>query len=139
VLSLGQFVRALYAQSPGEQTQLADRCFQVAAQRGWTRPSGQIVAVYLIQFATPADARSYALSAEAGDLSDPANRLHLAVSGISDGILIEDPSLDKYGNTRSRLLGDQGNVAILIHVFEPARLPSHASSVSLLRKQVARI
>lgn len=139
VLSLGQFVSALYPQNPAYRSQLVDRCFQIAAQRGWTQPSGEIVAVYLIQFQTPADARSYALAAEAGDLADPLNRVHVAVSGVSDGILIEDPSLDKYGNTRTRLLGDQGNVAIIIHVFEPARLPSHAVSMSLLREQAARL
>ena len=58
---------------------------------------------------------------------------------MSDGILIEDPSLNDFGDTTTRLLGDRGNVAILIHVYTPARLASQAFSASLLRQQAARI
>ncbi|HEX6931004.1 MAG TPA: hypothetical protein VF162_02590 [Streptosporangiaceae bacterium] len=137
--SLDQFVSTLYSSAPREKDRLIARCFQVAAQQGWVLPSGRIVAVYLVQFGTPADARSYALAAQSADIADPRNKLHDAVKGVSDGILIEDPTPDKYGNTVSRLLGDKGNIAIIVHVFVPAHLPLRASATRLLLRQAARL
>jgi hypothetical protein len=61
------------------------------------------------------------------------------VISVPDGMLIEDPSLNEFGDATARLIGDRGNVAIIIHVYEPARLPSQALSISLLREQAARI
>ena len=137
--TLGQYVTTLYSKAPDEKGRLIQRCFQVAAQQGWVLPSGRIVVVYLAQFGTPADARSYALATQSADIADRRNKLHDAVSGVSDGILIENPKQDKYGNTESRLIGDKGTVAIIIHVFEPAHLPSRTSVTPLLRRQAARL
>ena len=137
--SLDQFVRELYPQAPSfEKRRLVARCFRVATQQGWVLPSGRAVAVYLVQFGTRLDARSYALAVQSADLADPRNKLHGAVRGVSDGILIEAPKLDKYGNTLSRMIGDKGNVAMIIHIFVPAHLPSRTSAVPLLRRQAAR-
>ncbi len=128
--SLDQFVRELYPQAPSfEKRRLVARCFRVATQQGWVLPSGRAVAVYLVQFGTRADARSYALAVQSADLADPRNKLHGAVRGVSDGILIEAPKLDKYGNTLSRMIGDKGNVAMIIHIFVPAHLPSRTSAM----------
>lgn len=137
--SLDQFVGTLYSSAPREKARLVARCFQVAAQQGWVLPSGRIVAVYLVQFGTSADARSYALAAQSADLADRRNKLHGAVNGVSDGILIEDPAPDKYGNTVSRLIGDKGNVAIIVHFFVPAHLPLRTSATRLLLRQAARL
>ena len=137
--SLSQYMSTLYPNAPFEKGRLVARCFQVAAQQGWELPSGEIVAVYLAKFGTPADAQSYVLSTQTADLADPNNKLHRAVSAVSDGILIEAPGLDKYGNTLSRLIGDQGDVAMIIQVFFPARLPSSSFATSLLRQQAARL
>lgn len=137
--TLEQYVTTLYSSASYEKRRLIQRCFQVAAQQGWVMPSGRIVVVYLAQFRAPADARSYALATQSADIADPRNKLHDAVRGVSDGILIEDPKQDKYGNTESRLIGDKGNVAIIVHVFEPAQLPSRRSATPLLRRQAARL
>lgn len=94
---------------------------------------------YLAQFGNSADARSYALATQSADLDDPRNKLHSSVSGISDGMLIEAPGLDKYGNTESRLIGDKGNVAIIIHVFEPSHLPSRNLLTPFLIRQASRL
>jgi hypothetical protein len=138
--TLEQYVTTLYSRAPRyEKRRLIQRCFQVAAQQGWESPSGRMVVVYLVQFRTPADARSYTLAAQSADIAEPRNKFHDAVRGVSDGVLIEDPKLDKYGNTLSRLTGDKGNVSILIDVFEPAHLPSRTSVTPLLRRQAARL
>ena len=139
VLSLDQFISELYPQDPAEKARMVGRCFEVAAQQSWTVPSGETVYVYLIQFGTNTDARSYALAGEQGFLADPLDKSHSSVSGVSDGILIQDPTLDKYGNTRSWLLGDQANVTIMIQIFVPAHLPASSVGPSLLRQQAARI
>ncbi len=137
--SLDQFVSTLYSRAAFEKRRLVARCFHAAAQQGWVLPSGRIVAVYLVQFGTPADARSYTLAAQSADVADPHNRRRGSIRGVSDGILIENPALDKFGNTVSRLIGDKGNVAIIIHLFVPARLPSRTSAIPLLRQQAARV
>jgi hypothetical protein len=46
------------------------------------------------------------------------------------------PKLDSYGNTLTRLLGDAGNVAVIIHVFVPART-DNAAVARVLRQQSA--
>jgi len=61
------------------------------------------------------------------------------VAGVSDGIQIGHPALDQYGNTLTRLLGDKGSVAILIHVFVPAHIEPLAPAAALLRSQAARL
>ncbi|MGN6679538.1 MAG: hypothetical protein ACTHKL_17390 [Streptosporangiaceae bacterium] len=137
--TLDQYIATLYSKSSHEKARMVARCFQVAAQQGWTWPSGRIVAVYLAQFGTHADARSYALAAQSADLADPLNRLHNPVSGVADGILIEAPKPDKYGNTVTRLIGDKGNVAIIVHIFMPAHLPRWAFAMGILRHQAARL
>jgi hypothetical protein len=43
------------------------------------------------------------------------------VPRVTDGKGLGAPKLDTYGNTLTRVLGDVGNVAIIIHVFMPAR------------------
>jgi hypothetical protein len=87
---------------------------------GHDAPPPAIVAVYLAQFGTDADARSYGLAAQSADLADRRNELRTAVTGVSDGILIEAPAPDKFGNTVTKLIGD---VAIIVHIFLPAHLP----------------
>jgi hypothetical protein len=138
-LSLNGYLRLLYAGNPTEGDRLTARCFQAAATRAWSESSGVIVAVYMVRFATSADARSYALAAQAADMADPLNKLHTTVTGVADGMLVQDPTLDKYGNTLSRIIGDKDNVAIIIHVFAPAHLPATSFADSLLRRQSARI
>jgi hypothetical protein len=137
--SLDQYVKTLYSSSPSEKARLVARCFRVAAQQGWVLPSGRIVAVYLAQFGTHADARSYALAAQSADLVNRRNKLHGPVSGVSDGMMIEAPAPDKYGNTVTRLIGDKGKVAIILHIFVPAHLPQRAMAMRLLRHQAARL
>ena len=137
--SLNQLLSVLYPGNSIERGRFVARCFQVAAQQGWAAASGQIVAFYLLQFGTPADARSYALADQSADLADPLNKQHSTVSGVSDGIAIDAPALDKSGNTIVRLIGDKGNVALIIQVFTPAHLPSPASAAKLLRQQAARL
>lgn len=138
VLSLSQYVHILYAGRASIVAQLTARCFQIAANRLWVTASGTIVAIYLSRFATAADARSYALFTEAGDLSAPTVTGHEPLPGVSDGVAVQHAKLDKFGNTFTDLLGDKGNVAIIIHVFVPARLATIAQDRSLLTAQSAR-
>jgi len=49
--SLDQFISTLYSGQTSEKARLVARCFQAAAQQGWVTPSGQIVSIYLVQFA----------------------------------------------------------------------------------------
>lgn len=138
VLSLRGYVRVLYAGEASIGAQLRARCFQIAASRLWVTASGTIVSIYLAQFATAADARSYMLFTESGDLGLPSVTSHVPVPGVSDGLAVQHAKLDKYGDTFTDLLGDRGNVAIIIHVFVPARLPTLAQDRALLTAQRAR-
>lgn len=139
VLRLNAYVQALYGSSTDIVAQLQARCFQIAVHRLWVTASGSIVSIYLARFATPADARSYELFTEAGDLGATGVTGHLTLSGVSDGIAVEHGGLDKYGNTLTHLLGDRGNVVMIIHLFMPARLATSAQDRSLLEAQNARI
>jgi hypothetical protein len=39
----------------------------------------------------------------------------------------------------TRLIGDKGNVAIIVHIFVPAHLPRRAFATRILRQQAARL
>jgi hypothetical protein len=67
--------------------------------RTWRTPDGIITSIWLIEFATSDDARSYVLSTELGDGSDPVNKVQFAVPRVSDGIGIARPTLDNAGFT----------------------------------------
>lgn len=138
-LSLNAYVQQLYSDPAYETPRLRARCFQFAVHRWWATGTGQIVSIYLIQFGSAADARSYALATEAADLKGAGNTTHAAVPGVPDGIQIGHPAMDNYGNTLTRLIGDQSSVAILIHIYEPAHLDPPAKAAALLRNQSYRI
>ncbi len=137
-LSLADYISALYPGNHAEQQKITARCFQAVAHREWETSGGTLVSIWLIQFATAADARSYTLSTESADSADPANKVKLTVAAVGDGIYLADPKLDQDGNTFTRLLGDRGNVAMIIHVFVPARL-NQAAAVRVLKAQDARL
>jgi hypothetical protein len=120
-MSLTGYMHELYTSDPSEQQRLAALCFQTAVHREWTAPDGTITSVYLIQFATASDARSYILGTEQADAADPANTDVFPVRRVADGKGLGAPKLDTYGNTLTRVLGDAGNVAMVIHIFVPAR------------------
>jgi hypothetical protein len=138
VLSLDDYTSALYTDSKSEQPRLMARCFQTAVHREWATRGGTVVSIYLIQFATAADARSYTLSTESADSAEPANKVKLTVNGVGDGMYIADPGLDRYGNTFARLLGNRGTMSMIIHVFVPARL-NQPVAVQVLKAQYARL
>jgi hypothetical protein len=133
-MSLRDYVNALYTNDPTEQQSLTARCFQTAVHREWTSPDGTGTSVYLIQFGTVADARSYILSTEQADTADPANTDVFPVPRVADGRGLGAPKLDSYGNTLTRVLGDAGNVAIIIHIFVPARI-DNSLATRLLQQQ----
>jgi hypothetical protein len=138
VLSLDDYISALYPDNKSEQPRIVARCFQTVVHREWEARGGTLVSIWLIQFATAADARSYTLSTESADSADPANKVKLAVNGVGDGMYIADPTLDQDGNTFTRLLGDRGNVSMILHVFVPARL-NQPAAVRVLKAQYARL
>ncbi len=139
VLSLSDYMHEVYPDNPTEQAHLVARCFQTAVHRTWVTPGGTITSVWLIQFGTRADARSYTLSVEQGDVAlVPAGTAKFTVPGVADGMGLGDPTLDKYGNTLTRLLGDAGNTSIIIHVFVPAETNNAAAS-QVLQAQNARL
>jgi hypothetical protein len=140
--SLHAYVTQLYGNSAvnHEQALLASRCFQTAVNGEWQTHAGTLVSIWLVQFADNAGARSYALGQQQEDLTlTGAHGRWEHVSGVSDGLLIQDSGLDKYGNSFSRMFGDSGHIMILIHVFVPARWDSEPSMAALLRDQAARI
>jgi hypothetical protein len=139
VLTAGQFAGEFWQGEPLARFRLSARCFRIAAQVNWYAPSGAVTVIWLVKFATANDARSFALMVQAGDISDPRNSVHMALNGVADGMLIGRPSLDGYGNMRSLLIGDRGNVAIAIHLFTPAHLPQRSAADALLRRQAAHI
>jgi hypothetical protein len=137
-LSLDDYISALYPSHQSEQQKLTARCFQAVVHREWETRDGTIVSIWLIQFAAAADALSYTLSTESADSADPANKVKLSVPGVSNGIYLADPKLDQDGNTFTRLLGDRGDVSMIIHVYVPAKL-SQAAAVRVLKAQYARL
>jgi hypothetical protein len=137
-LSLDDYISALYPGNRSEQQKITARCFQAVVHREWETSGGTSVSIWLIQFATAADARSYTLSIESADSADPANKVKLTVTGVGDGRYLADPALDHDGNTFTRLLGDRGDVSMIIHVFIPARL-GEATAVQVLKAQYARL
>lgn len=139
VLSLSDYMRELYPDNSAEQARLVARCFQTAVHRTWLTPDGTTVSVWLIQFGSHAEARSYTLSVEQGDASVvPAGTAKFTVAGVADSMGFGDATLDKDGNTFTRLLGDAGNTSIIIHIFIPAETNDAASS-QVLKAQNARL
>jgi hypothetical protein len=140
--TLHAYVTYLYGRSAvgHEQALLEARCFQIAVNGQWQTAGGTLISIWLVQFADSAGARSYALGQEQTDLNLMGRRGRAAnISGVSDGMLIQDPGLDKYGYTFSRLFGDRANVMILIHVYVPGKWDSESSMADLLRAQASRI
>src|SRR5215471_15323219 len=128
VLSLRGYLNALYPGNAIEQQRLTTRCFQTAVHRGWQAPGGTIISEWLTQFGTAADARSYTLETEQADAADPANTDKFTIAGVGDGMGLARPALDKYGNTFTRVLGDAGNVSMIIHIYIPARTNNTAAA-----------
>jgi hypothetical protein len=60
------------------------------------------------------------------------------VAGGGDGLGLTGPALDKYGDTFTYMLGDAGNISMIIHVFVPART-DNAFAAQVLRAQDARL
>jgi hypothetical protein len=138
VLSLRDYMNELYPGNSTEQLRLTTRCFQTAVHRTWQMPGGTVTSVWLIQFGTAADARSYTLATEQGDAADPANTDKFTVAGVADGMGLARSALDKYGNTVTRLLGDARNTSMIIHIFIPARTDNMAAA-HVLQHQNARL
>lgn len=138
VLSLRDYLSELYPGNAAEQQRLTFRCFQTAVHTTWQSPDGTVTSIWLIEFGTAADARSYTLSTEAADRSDPANSDVFQVPGVGDGLGLGRPRLDQYGNTLTRLLGDAGNVSVIIHIFRPAATANPAA-IKVLQAQNARL
>ncbi len=139
VLSLSDYMQELYPDDSAERARLVTRCFQTAVHRTWLTPGGSTVSVWLIQFDSHADARSYTLATEQGDASAvPAGTAKFTVAGVADSMGFGDPTLDQDGNTFTRVLGDAGNTSIIIHVYIPAKINDAASS-QVLKAQDARL
>jgi hypothetical protein len=139
VLSLSDYMQELYPDNSDERARLVARCFQTAVHRTWLTPGGTTVSVWLIQFGNHADARSYTLSTEQADASAvPAGTAKFTVAGVTDSMGFGDPTLDKDGNTFTRVLGDAGNTSMIIHIFIPAETNDAASS-QVLKAQNARL
>jgi hypothetical protein len=139
VLSLRDYLNALYPGNSTEQERLVARCFQTAVHREWQTPGGTTVSVWLVQFGTRADARSYTLAIEQGAAaSAPAGTAKFTVPGVADSMGLEDPTLDQYGNTRSRMLGDAGNTSIIIDIYVPGG-DNNAAASQVLQAQNARL
>jgi hypothetical protein len=139
VLSLHDYLDELYSGNSAEQAHLTARCFQTAVHRTWQTPAGTTVSVWLIQFGTGADARSYTLAGEQGDsAAASAHTARFTVAGVADSAGFADPTLDQYGNTFTRALGDTGNTSIIIHVYVPGETGSAVAS-QVLQAQNARL
>jgi hypothetical protein len=137
VMSLSDYVKALYTSNPSEQARLVARCFQTAVHREWETPGGTIVSVYLSQFGQAADARSYTLSTEQGDVSAaPAGSAKFSVPGVADSMGLAVLKLDSFGDTLTRVIGDSGDTTMIIHVFIPAQA-NNAESSQILQAQNA--
>jgi hypothetical protein len=140
--TLHAYVSDLYARSAldHEEALLEARCFQTAVNGQWQTAGGTIVSIWLVQFADSGGARSYALGQEQTDLSLMGRHGRWAdVSGVLDGMLIQDSGLDQYGDSFTRMFGDRGNIMILIHVDVPGQPDSEDSMTALLRAQADRI
>jgi|SRR6185312_430897 len=139
VLSLSDYMQELYPDNPAERARLTARCFQTAVHRTWQTPGGTTVSVWLIQFGSHTEARSYTLSVEQADASVvPAGTAKFTVAGVADSMGLGDATLDKDGNTFTRVLGDAGNTSIIIHIFIPAETNDAVSS-QVLKAQNARL
>lgn len=138
VLSLDDYMNELFPTYSPERQLLTALCFQTAVHRTWRSPGGTVTSVWLIQFRTAADARSFTLKTEQGDKAEPGNSDVFRVAQVSDGMGLANPKLDKYGNTYTHLLGDAGNVAVIIHIFLPVRT-DNAAAAAVLQAQSARL
>ncbi len=139
--TLNGFVAYLYGKdSNHEKSFLSGLCFKTAVNGQWHTSAEVIVSIYLVQFALPAEARSYALGLEQADIGAVGKHgRHAKVPGVADGMIISVARLDSFGNTLTRLIGDAGSVAVLLHVFVPATLQPAATMDALLREQVSRL
>jgi hypothetical protein len=138
-LSLSQFVGALYSASQNQGPVLTALCFEAAARRAWLLPSGQITVIYLVQFGDAAQAQSWILRTIDGDSKLPKISGSTTVHGVTDGTILYQSSLDQAGNTLCHVLGLNGDVAILIHVYNPGHLPALGRVARVLRAQDARL
>jgi hypothetical protein len=139
-MTLDQFLKELYPSSPSERTLLQARGFQTAAARCLDTSGGQEDCFYLIQFSAPDGAQSYALGLAQAHQDDPshASDTKFAVPALTDGAGFENSTLDSYGNTDSDVYGADGEIALIVHSYTPAKL-DRAGALALVDQQVARL
>lgn len=139
-MDLDQYMQVLYPSSPTERPYLQARDFESAAARWMVTGTAQQDDFYLIEFATPDDAQSYALGAEQAHKGDPAHAsdTEFSVSALTDGMGFENAKLDSYGNTDSYVYGAVGDIAIIVDCFTPAKL-ARAEMLTLIDQQAARL
>jgi hypothetical protein len=138
-LTLDDYLALLYpTTSTTERGLLTGRDFESAATTWFTTSDGKQGAIYLVEFAAPSAAQSYALA-----LSDAHRRNHAAdptfsVGGLTDGAGFDESTLDTAGNTRTFVYGAVGNVTLIFYFYVPATLNLPAA-LSYVDGQVTRL
>jgi hypothetical protein len=122
VMDLDQLMKVDFSTDADERGILQARGFTVAAERDWRGTDGVEVDSELIQFATTDGARSHVLGQQGAYSRDSD------VTGtfdVPDGTLgkgYDRTGFDKYGNRRSTLIVQDGNLAVLMFFYNPGQL-----------------
>jgi hypothetical protein len=135
VFSLTDFMNANYPAAPAEEQYFQADCFQTAVHRAWSSPNQDVTSAWLVQFGTAAGARSYTVADEQALSGDPTYTDDFRVPRVADGMGYGRPGSQSFTSVTD-VLGDAGNVAILITFYTPENLDNAAASL-LLQQQYA--
>lgn len=138
VMDLDQIMQVDFTDDSDERGILQARGFTVAAERDWRGTDGVEVDTELIQFNTADGARSHILGQQGAYGRDTDFTSSFAIAGTALGNGYESPTLDKYGNHRTTILVQDGNIAILMYFFNPGTL-NRAKEIAALQAQMKAI
>jgi hypothetical protein len=137
VFTLTEFVKVLFGGDNDEKSLLKDRGFETAAEKRWIS-KGVEVHAQLIQFADNDGALSYLDGQHEAFTSDNTFPTRYSLSGVPNGYGYEKAGLDSDGYRHSVLMGQHGNIVVVLFFYQPSHL-DRAPELALVKQQIAAL
>jgi len=121
-MDLDQFMKVAFSSDDSERGILEARGFTVAAERDWLGTDGVEYDTQLIQFATADGAKSHVLGQQGAYAGDKTTSSSFTIPNSTLGKGFENDTQDQFGNRVATLLAQDGDVVLLMFVYNPGTL-----------------
>jgi hypothetical protein len=103
----------------------------------WVADNTDVGDLFLLNFGSPAQARSRAVSVATADTINDPNRTTATISGLpANVVVIQTKDIDTVGNIRAWAYGYPGTIEVELWFYSPATLDQH-TLVSWLNREYA--